>query len=98
MTKIYVAHPYNGNPQNKDKVEVIARELARNNPNVLHISPIHAIGYLYNDVDYMKGMEYCYELLKMCDGLLLCKGWENSRGCRLEKEYAEELGMEINYM
>jgi hypothetical protein len=94
----YVAHPYGGKPENKDKVEQIIKELARENPLILYISPMHVIGFLYNDVDYMQGMKYCFDLLNMCNELILCEGWENSRGCNLEKKFAETHGIPIKYL
>lgn len=98
MKKVYIAHPYGGIQANKDKCESIIRELARENPTTLYISPIHATGFLYHDVDYMQGMEYCFELLSMCSELILCEGWEHSRGCNLEKIYAQEHRIPIRYL
>jgi hypothetical protein len=95
MKRIYVAHPYGGKPENKNKVERIVKDLARENPLILYISPIHATGFLYNDVDYLTGMDYCFELLSLCDELILCEGWENSRGCNMEKAFAEKHGIPI---
>ena len=42
-------------------------------------------------------MEHCYEALKRCDELWLCKGWEESRGCNMEKAYAIEHNIPIHY-
>jgi len=95
MKKVYVAHPYGGKEENKQNVESIIRKLTRENPDTFFISPIHATGFLYTDVSYEHGMQYCFELLKMCDELLLCPGWQNSRGCNLEKPYAESLGIPV---
>ncbi len=96
MKRVYVAHPYGGNEENKLKVEDLVRKMVKNDSDILYISPIHSTGYLYNDVEYEKGMEYCFELLSICDELLLCEGWENSRGCKMEKAYAEKYGIPIN--
>ncbi len=98
MKRVYVAHPYGGNEGNKTKVESIVRTMVRTNPDILYISPIHAVGYLYNDVKYLVGMEYCFELLRSCDELVLCEGWEDSRGCKLEKKFAENNGIPIYYL
>jgi hypothetical protein len=97
MKRIYVAHPYGGKEENKAKVETLIREMVKVSPNTLYISPIHALGYLYNDVSYKRGMMYCFELLRLCDELLLCEGWENSQGCNMEKDFAEAHGIPISY-
>ena len=97
MKKIYVAHPYNAEERNKKSVESIIKDLVEKDPTTLYISPIHSTGYFYKNVSYEQGMEYCYELLQYCNELLLCEGWENSRGCNLEKQYAEEHGIPIRY-
>lgn len=97
MKRVYVAHPYSGKEENKASVETLIRKMVKNYPDILYISPIHALGYLYNDVEYEHGMQYCFELLKACDELLLCGGWKDSRGCKMEKEYAEKNGIPINY-
>lgn len=97
MKKIYIAHPYNAEEHNKRSVEKIIKDLVAKDSSILYISPIHSTGYFYNDVSYDQGMEYCYELLRYCDELLLCKGWETSRGCKLEKKYAEDHGIPIRY-
>lgn len=98
MKKIYVAHPYHGEEGKKQKVEALIRDLVKKYPDVLYVSPIHALGFLYNDVDYDQGMQYCFGLLETCDELLLCEGWENSKGCNLEKEFADDHGIAINYV
>jgi len=90
MAMIYVAHPYNNKSNNKKSVELIIKALALSNPNQIYISPIHTFGFLYNTVSYDKGMYYCKALLSQCDSALFCKGWETSRGCRLEMAYCIE--------
>jgi len=97
MLKVYVAHPYGGEEKNKLSVEKIVLELTIKNSNILYISPIHALGYLYTALPYQQGMEYCYELLSTCDELLLCDGWEKSVGCMLEWHYADEHHIPIRY-
>ena len=95
MRRVYVAHKYEGKKENKQRVEKIIKQLVKENPETLYMSPIHTTGFLYNDVPYEKGMEYCYELMSLCDELLLTEDWEDSRGCRLEKKFAEEKGIPI---
>ncbi|MFA6661456.1 MAG: DUF4406 domain-containing protein [Bacilli bacterium] len=98
MKKIYVAHPYGGKDENRIDVEKIVLQLTAENPNILYISPIHATGYLYNVLSYDDGMRYCYALLDCCDELLLCNGWQDSKGCSLEEEYAMRNDISITYL
>jgi len=86
----YVAHPYQNKASNKKSVELIIKELLFRNPSKIYVSPIHTFGFLYLDVSYSEGMNFCYELLSKCDSAIFCKGWELSKGCRLEMEYCIE--------
>ncbi len=82
--KVYIAHPYGGKEENKLKVESIIKDLVSQYDNVIFISPIHLFGYLYNEVSYSQGMEWCLNILNECDEIWLCNGWEDSQGCRME--------------
>ena len=98
MKKVYVAHPYLGLPENRARVEGIIIGLMQAYKGTVFISPIHTFGFLYKVLTYEEGMKLCLELLKMCDELWLCPGWEQSRGCRIEKETAEQCGIPIRYL
>lgn len=97
MKKVYVAHPYSGNDDNRIDVEKIILALTIKNPDILYISPIHALGYLYTAVSYDEGMRYCFALLEDCDELLICEQWENSTGCCLEHHFANSHDIPIKY-
>ena len=98
MITCYVAHPYSGKAENKAKVEAIIKQRLKDDPLKLYISPIHLLGYYYDDVEYLAGLNKCLELLRRCDVLLLCWGWETSAGCRAEKLFAEKNGIPIKYL
>lgn len=91
--KVYVAHPYNNESSNKELVESKIKSLIPKNPNITYMSPIHAFGFTYESVDYMDGMEYCFDLLDSCDVALFCDGWKNSKGCNLEMKYCLDNGI-----
>lgn len=92
---VYVAHPYGTDPKNAAKVEDIIRDLVDKYPRYCFISPIHAFGFLYEDVDYEEGMEHCYTLLNICDEIWI---YGDSQGTRLEREFAELYGIPIKEM
>ena len=98
MRRIYIAHPFGGKDENKQKVERIIKKLIKKHPDILFVSPIHCTGFYYHDVTYEKGMEYCFKLLDMCDTLLLCGDWKHSTGCCMEYGYAFARCKEIMYL
>ena len=98
MQWIYIAHPYGGKPENKAEVEQIIKDLVKQNPKAVYISPIHMFGYLYDDVSYEQGIDYCLDILGACDELILTGDWETSRGCKMEKEYAGKNEIPIKYL
>lgn len=95
MKMIYLAHPFGGKSENVEKVKQIAKDIILSVPGVTVYSPLNAIGYLYDDVDYDTGMEHCLEALKRCDEIWFCEGWENSKGCNIEMSFAKENNIPI---
>lgn len=95
MHLIYVAHPFLGKSENVQKVEGIIKQLIRVHPNYSFYSPLHAVGFLYNLMDYKSGMKHCFTTLRRCDELWLCHGWEKSVGCNMEVAHAKEYGIPI---
>jgi len=87
---IYVGHPFGGIHDNKAKVEKKVGDWVEKYPHMTFISPVHAFGFLYNDVTYEDGMEFCLELLSQCEAVIFCQGWENSRGCTMEMMHARK--------
>jgi len=92
---IYVSHPYSGDVKNKHKVERIIRKLVIDEPNEIFISPVHAFGFMYNDVDYDKGMDMCLALLSKCHKMYVFGSWTQSKGCQREILFAENLKMQV---
>lgn len=90
---IYISHIFQNKEENKQKVEVIVRKLAKEYPEHTYLSPIHAVGFMYDDFDYDTGLNMCLEVLKRCDMMYVYGDWKNSRGCKAEIKFCEENGI-----
>ena len=88
MKMIYISHPYTGDEKNNmQDARQIARLLAKaTNGQVLFINPLDTFSHCTGVLDYMPILEQCIELLERCDGVIFCKGWEQSRGCQEEMD------------
>ena len=98
MWMIYVAHPFGGEQENIEKVENIIKGLLHKHPDHTFYSPLHATGFLYDSLDYLDGMDHCFEALSRCDELWLCEGWQDSRGCNMEYAFAKGKGIPIKFI
>lgn len=59
-----------------------------------HAAALHASSF---SVLYEDWLAYDFEVINRCSHVLLMAGWEQSKGCRLEKVYAERIGKPIIY-
>ena len=99
MRLIYIAHPFGGNQENVEKVQsIITKLLLHKHPDCTFYSPLHATGFLYNQLTYLGGMKHCFEALGRCDELWLCEGWKDSRGCNMEYWFAKGKGIPIKFV
>lgn len=92
---IYCAHKYGGSLENKRAVESIIRTLQADDTENCYVSPIHCFGFLYDELPYDVGMELCYDLLTVCDKVMVLSG--PSEGVLREVRMAHKLGMEVEY-
>ena len=94
----FVSHPYKGDiKKNLKKCTKICNNLL-DMDYIIFSSIIHS-----HQLDIVKRRtpEFWYyqdiEILKKCDGIILCGDWEESFGCGIEKMFAESIGLEILY-
>ena len=97
MARIYVAHKYEGDRENIEKLGVILRQLQKEHPENSYFSPLHNFSYLeYDDMPYDEVIECCKDWLTESDKLLVVG--DLSRGVKSEIELAEKCKMEIEYL
>ena len=98
MRMCYIAHPFGGLKENVDAVEKIVKDLIHKHPDCTFYSPLHATGFLYEELSYLDGMEHCFEALGRCDALWLAEGWQDSRGCNMEYGFAKAKGIPVEFI
>lgn len=97
MARVYVAHKYEGNRQNIEKLGVVLRKLQKEHPENSYFSPLHNFSYLeYDDMPYEEIIECCKDWLTESDKLLVVG--DLSRGVEIEIDLAEKCNMEIEYL
>lgn len=96
MKLVYLASPYSGKDENEIWHNVIkAHQKAAEvwQAGFVCISPCSNTAFFGGDYDlYLKGD---MEIIKRCDAVLLNDGWENSKGCQMERSFAESMGIPV---
>ena len=87
---IYLSHNYGGKESNKKHIEAVIKSLVKRYPDYTFLSPVHALGFLYDYISYENGMRHCLALLDMCDECWFIDGYNNSKGVTIEHEYCKE--------
>ncbi len=97
MKKLYyLAHPYTGNIEaNLKKCNDICNNLL--DLGYVIISPITHSHQL--DILKTRPAEFWYDqdfvILKHCDGIIMSSGWQDSKGCLMEYQFAMKHGIEV---
>ena len=87
--KLYVSGPITGMPdKNKDAFEIASNWLKTKN-----IEPLNPFDFEQDGFTWTEYLKRDIRLLLDCDGLFLLKGWDCSRGARLEVNIAVSLDM-----
>ncbi|MBQ7292143.1 MAG: DUF4406 domain-containing protein [Clostridia bacterium] len=92
--RYYIAHKFQGDKKNIERVEKIARKLQLKHPENAYFSPLHAFSFLdYDDMPYDDFMEICLDFLSACDVLIVAS--EISKGVQMEIDFAKLVKMEV---
>lgn len=90
---VYISHPYGGNIENAKNIENIVKKIYESDriyAEYCIVSPVHAFGFMYDAMDYDKGIGICLDMLGKCDLMLVFGNWESSRGCNKEIRYCKD--------
>ena len=82
---IYCSHKFGGKMENAKAIELKIKKLQLADPGNTYISPIHAFGFMYHDMEYDVGLRLCIDLLAKCDMMIVLS--EMSKGVRAEAKY-----------
>lgn len=88
--KIYISGAITGNPAYKMQFLAKYRELE---PSYTVLSPL----FINAELSWKDFMHIDLAMIKVCDAIYMLKGWEESRGAKIEHCFAQMLGLEIIY-
>ena len=99
MRVVYVSHPFTGNEwNNRQDAREGCRRLHKQHPDWCIVNPIDTFWWAeFLDISYDDILKHCIILLLCCDAIYLCRGWQESTGCRAEYAAALENGIEVIY-
>ena len=94
---IYVSHIFQGKPENLERAKKITHDLQVADLENTYICPLLALSHLeYGEIGYEAEMENCRDLLSVCDKLIVAS--DLSKGVAREIEFANLVGMEVEYL
>ena len=95
MKWYYISHPYTGNEEeNRKKAADVQRHLHEMYADIMCINPLAMFAPLA-DLSYEEVMTYCLEVMHPADAIIMCRGYEKSRGCMREYVAAKQEGKTI---
>lgn len=88
---MYISHDFCGDNKNKQRIKDIVKVLTQIYPDKIFISPIHAFGFLYEDlyenVEQQQLLNMCLKLLSVCDNMIVCDNYEDSINVQSEIDF-----------
>lgn len=95
---VYVGHKFGGDLSNVERARQITHDLQINDTANCYICPLLAFSHLdYNELGQEIEMELCLDFLSVADKLIVASGTKDSKGLKKEIEFANLVGMEVEY-
>lgn len=94
---VYIAHCYQGDKANLERAKKITHDLQVKDLANCYICSLMAFSHLeYGEIGYENELELCLDILSSCDRLIVAS--EISKGVQMEIDFAELVGMEVQYL
>lgn len=90
---IYLSHPFGNEKSNYDEITSIMVHLYNNDKffeQFCIISPVHAYGVMYEEMEYDRGLQVCMDIMDYVHIVLIIGDWQSSKGCVGEHKMAVE--------
>ena len=95
--RVMISQPMRGKTEEQIRDE---RKAIIERFNNMHIEVIDTIFTDEVPIDYNVGVYYLGKSIRemsKVDALFMCNGWREARGCRIERQVAQEYGIKILY-
>lgn len=92
--RVYISHAYGGIEENLDRVGEIIYHLSLEYPTYNFYSPLHCFSHAYHTTDYQLGLDYCLDLLDLCDEMWVFDSEIPSVGVNAEIQYCRKYGID----
>lgn len=97
MNKIYISGKITGTKDYMQRFRMAESEIYFKYHEINIINPAKVNDNLPESTTYQEYMKMSLCMLSMCDTIYMLKGWRDSKGARLEHEYAKAHNYKIIY-
>lgn len=84
--RVYISGKITGTNDYLDRFEIAEVHLILNGIDV--INPAKTNATLPRNMRHEEYMHICYAMMDVCDAIMFLNGWEDSKGAKLEYDYA----------
>ena len=99
MATFYVAHAFGGKQENLQRAKKITHDLQLKDLANCYICPLLTFSHLeYGEIGFDAEVELCLDILQNCDKLIVASDFSNSKGVQMEIDFANLVGMEVEWL